>query len=76
VLPVEPASALDAVATAELHALRRKLRKLLGETDALVARREGGARLERQQEAKAARRGGVARELERVEEALLDRAPQ
>ncbi len=75
-LPVEPASALDAMATAELHHMGRKLRKLQGETDALVARREGGARQERQKEAKAARRGEVARELERVEEALLDRAPQ
>ena len=73
-LPVEPASGLDGMATEELRRLRRKLGKVLAETDAVVARRAGGARLERQQEGKAARRGEVARALERVEEALLDRA--
>ena len=71
-LPNEPASALEGLDAGALGRRRRKLAKALRAARGLEARRAAGERLSADQEGKARRAGALARELERVEEALRE----
>ena len=73
-LEVEPASELEGLGAAELARRTRKLGKALRRAEALAGRAAAGERLGRDQARKVARRGELARKLERAEEARRDGA--